>query len=124
MRDIMVITIILSLVIYGSHYMYKYYSNTKDEFESKLEDMQDDLAKGTMSEEKIKELEQVWLNKENTLIVFQAHNLVGDIEEDLYECFHYYRKREEDDYELAKQKVISGLDDLVKRECVSFVNIF
>ena len=46
-----------------------------------------------------------------------------DIEENLYECFHYYKNMKKEDFDLAKQKIITGLDDLIKRERLSIVNI-
>lgn len=124
MKDIIVIAVILFSVGYGSYSIHKYYITVKDEIENKLEEMQNDLSQRKVKKENVEELEQKWLSKEKTLIVFQAHDLIGEIEENLYECIHYYIKEDEDEYELAKQKVVSGLDDLIKRECVSFVNIF
>ncbi len=69
-------------------------------------------------------MENIWLSKESTLIVFQSYDLVGKIEENLYECFHYYKNGNMEDFELEKQKVVDGIDDLIKRERLSLVNIF
>lgn len=124
MRDFIIIIFILILVACGSFFTLKYYENIKEVFSNKLEIMLEDLKSNKFDIEKINDIEKIWLSKESTLIVFQSHDLVGKIEEDLYECFHYYKKGELDDFELTKQKVIDGLDDLIKRERLSIVNIF
>lgn len=123
MRDLIIIIVIVGLIISGSYFTYKYYEDIKNEFNDKLTEMSKELENNSFDEQKINDLENVWLSNEGTLIIFQSHDLVGDIEENLYECFHYYKNMEKEDFDLEKQKVISGLDDLIKRERLSIVNI-
>lgn len=123
MRDLIIIIVIVGLIISGSYFTYKYYEDIKNEFNDKLTEMSKELENNSFDEQKINDLENVWFSNEGTLIIFQSHDLVGDIEENLYECFHYYKNMEKEDFDLEKQKVISGLDDLIKRERLSIVNI-
>ena len=123
MRDLIIITVIVGLIISGSYFTYKYYEDIKSEFDEKLTEMSKELEDNFFNEQMITDLENIWLSNEGTLIIFQSHDLVGDIEENLYECFHYYKNMQKEDFDLEKQKVISGLDDLIKRECLSIVNI-
>ena len=123
MRDLIIIIAIVGLIISGSYFTYKYYEDIKNEFNDKLTEMSKELENNSFDEQKINDLENVWLSNEGTLIIFQSHDLVGDIEENLYECFHYYKNTKKEDFDLEKQKVISGLDDLIKRERLSIVNI-
>lgn len=123
MRDLIIIIVIVGLIISGSYFTYKYYEDIKNEFNDKLTEMSKELENNSFDEQKINDLENVWLSNEGTLIIFQSHDLVGDIEENLYECFHYYKNMEKEDFDLEKQKVISGLEDLIKRERLSIVNI-
>ena len=123
MRDLIIITVIVGLIISGSYFTYKYYEDIKSEFDEKLTEMSKELEDNFFNEQMITELENIWLSNEGTLIIFQSHDLVGDIEENLYECFHYYKNMQKEDFDLEKQKVISGLDDLIKRERLSIVNI-
>lgn len=123
MRDLIIIIVIVGLIISGSYFTYKYYEDIKSEFDEKLTEMSKELEDNFFNEQMITDLENIWLSNEGTLIIFQSHDLVGDIEENLYECFHYYKNMKKEDFDLEKQKVISGLDDLIKRECLSIVNI-
>ena len=123
MRDLIIITVIVGLIISGSYFTYKYYEDIKSEFDEKLTEMSKELEDNFFNEQMITDLENIWLSNEGTLIIFQSHDLVGDIEEHLYECFHYYKNMQKEDFDLEKQKVISGLDDLIKRERLSIVNI-
>lgn len=123
MRDLIIITVIVGLIISGSYFTYKYYEDIKSEFDEKLTEMSKELEDNFFNEQMITDLENIWLSNECTLIIFQSHDLVGDIEENLYECFHYYKNMKKEDFDLEKQKVISGLDDLIKRERLSIVNI-
>lgn len=123
MRDLIIITVIVGLIISGSYFTYKYYEDIKSEFDEKLTEMSKELENNLFNEQRITDLENIWLSNEGTLIIFQSHDLVGDIEENLYECFHYYKNMQKEDFDLEKQKVISGLDDLIKRERLSIVNI-
>lgn len=123
MRDLIIITVIVGLIISGSYFTYKYYEDIKSEFDEKLTEMSKELENNLFNEQMITDLENIWLSNEGTLIIFQSHDLVGDIEENLYECFHYYKNMQKEDFDLEKQKVISGLDDLIKRERLSIVNI-
>lgn len=123
MRDLIIITVIVGLIISGSYFTYKYYEDIKSEFDEKLTEMSKELEDNFFNEQMITDLENIWLSNEGTLIIFQSHDLVGDIEESLYECFHYYKNMKKEDFDLEKQKVISGLDDLIKRERLSIVNI-
>lgn len=123
MRDLIIITVIVGLIISGSYFTYKYYEDIKSEFDEKLTEMSKELEDNFFNEQMITDLENIWLSNEGTLIIFQSHDLVGDIEENLYECFHYYKNMQKEDFDLEKQKVISGLDDLIKRERLSIVNI-
>lgn len=123
MRDLIIILVVLALIISGSYFTYKYYENIKNEFEEKLSKMSKEIEDDNFNEKNISETENIWLSKEKALIIFQSHDLVGKIEENLYECFHYYRNMKKEDFELEKQKVISGLEDLIKRERLSIVNI-
>lgn len=123
MRDLIIITVIVGLIISGSYFTYKYYEDIKSEFDEKLTEMSKELEDNLFNEQMITDLENIWLSNEGTLIIFQSHDLVGNIEENLYECFHYYKNMQKEDFDLEKQKVISGLDDLIKRERLSIVNI-
>ena len=123
MRDLIIIIVIVGLIISGSYFTYKYYEDIKNEFNDKLTEMSKEVENNSFDVQKINDLENVWLSNEGTLIIFQSHDLVGDIEENLYECFHYYKNMKKEDFDLEKQKVISGLDDLIKRERLSIVNI-
>ena len=123
MRDLIIITVIVGLIISGSYFTYKYYEDIKSEFDEKLTEMSKELEDNFFNEQMITDLENIWLSNEGTLIIFQSHDLVGDIEGNLYECFHYYKNMKKEDFDLEKQKVISGLDDLIKRERLSIVNI-
>ena len=123
MRDLIIITVIVGLIISGSYFTYKYYEDIKSEFDEKLTEMSKELEDNLFNEQMITDLENIWLSNEGTLIIFQSHDLVGNIEENLYECFHYYKNMQKEDFDLEKQKVISGLDDLIKRERLSILNI-
>ena len=126
MKDIIIIGVILALVIGGSIYTSNYYEEFKNNVDEKLNYFVDtiDTEINLNKEEKIKELEDLWKEKENTLIVFEEHDSIDDIEGDLYECMHYYRTNQKDRLVLYKEKLIGKLEDLIKREKLLLVNIF
>ena len=123
MRDIIVIGVVITLITVGSVFTSKFYKETYDEFCEKLDELAETIEKEVDKEEKIQELESLWKEKENILIIFQDHSLIGEIEEDLYECFQYYRYEEKDHFDATKEKIIMEIEDLIKREEFSIVNI-
>ena len=124
MRDFIIVFTILALIVGGSFWTHSYYENTMNEFGEKLDNLVNTIELERNKEEKIKVVEDFWKNKENILIIFQEHELIDDIENDLYECFHYYRINEKDHFDLAKANVLKKMEDLVKREHLILVNIF
>ena len=124
MRDIFIVGTILAIIIGGSIWSYKFFESTKNEFEEKLNNLVQTIYTETNKEEKIKEIERFWEEKENILIIFQEHDAIDEIEKSLYECLHYYNINEKDHLELSKSNFIIGMDDLVKREKLTLVNVF
>lgn len=124
MRDIFVILVILGLIIGGSFWAHAFYEKTRDELGVKLKALEETIEIDENREEKIKEVENFWKSKEDILIIFQEHDAIDDIENHLYECFHYYRINEKDHFDLAKEGVMRGIEDLVKREHLTLVNLF
>lgn len=124
MRDSIVVIVIFSLIIGGSIWIYKFYENTKSVFEDKLETLVETIETEEKKEIRIKEIEDIWKEKESVLIIFQEHDSVDEIEDKLYECFHYYRINEVDHLELSKEGMLKRLDDFIKGENLSIVNIF
>ena len=124
MRDLFVVIGILVIIVGGSFWTHSFYEKTKNEFEEKLEVLVSTIDVEGNKEEKIKELEEFWKSKEDVLIIFQEHEAIDRIETSLYECFHYYRINEKDHLELSKTNTLKGMEDLVKREHVSIVNLF
>lgn len=124
MRDIFIIIGILGIIIGGSIWTHDFYENTKNELEGKLNILSETIEIEDDKEEKIKDAENFWKSNENILIIFQEHDAIDEIENHLYECFHYYRINERDHFELAKSNVLKGMEDLVKREHLTLVNLF
>ena len=124
MRDLIVVVVILGLVVGGSFWTHGFYEKTRDEFDEKLNTLSETIETEVDKEGKIKEVENFWKSKEDILIVFQEHDTIDDIENHLYECFHYYRINEKEHFDLSKAGVMKGMDDLVKREHLTLVNLF
>lgn len=124
MRDGIVILVILSLIIAGSMWTHKYYETTLNEFEEKLGELENSINDEENKTDKVKEVENKWINRENILIMFQTHDAIDEIEKDLYECFHYYMIAEDEDFNLARKNVLRGIEDLIKREKLTIVNLF
>lgn len=124
MRDIIVVLVILGLIIGGSIWTHNYYETTMNEFDEKLNNLVESIDNQTNKEEKIKEIEEYWKGKEDVLIIFQEHDAIDEIETHLYECFHYYRINEKDHFDLSKAGLMKEIEDLVKREHLTLVNLF
>ena len=124
MRDIFIVIGILGIIIGGSMWTHGFYEKTKNELEGKLNILAKTIEIEDDKEEKIKDAENFWKRNEDILIIFQEHDAIDDIENHLYECFHYYRINEKDHFELAKSNVLKGMEDLVKREHLTLVNLF
>lgn len=124
MRDIIVVFSILTLIIGGSICTHSFYENTRNDFDKKLNVLAETLETNIDKDEKINDLEEFWKSKEDVLIIFQEHEAIDEIEDCLYECFHYYRISEKDHFELAKANLLKRMEDLVKREHLKLVNLF
>ncbi len=124
MKDIIIIVVIVGLIVCGSYFTHNFYNDSKNEFSERLNTMSENLKLGKLSNKEIEELEKVWLEKEKIFIIFQAHDAIDVIEDKLYECIHYYKINQKDEFDLSKEKVVGALEDLVKRECLTLVNIF
>lgn len=124
MKDIIVIFIILIFIIGGSIGTGKFYENTMNEFNEKLDSLISMIDIDINKELTIKEIEELWKEKENVLIVFQDHDSIDNIEEAIYECLHYYKANQIEYLKLSKEKVIRNIEDLVKREKLTLVNLF
>ena len=124
MRDIIIISVIVALMVACSVWTHGFYEDTMNEFDEKLNSLASTIDTASNKEEKINEIEKTWNEKEKILIIFQDHDSIDDIEEKLYECFHYYRTNQKERMELSKEKMISNIEDLKKREELTVVNIF
>ena len=124
MRDIFVVIGILAMIIGGSFWTHGFYESTRNELDEKLESLAQTIDTEMNKEDKIKEIEEFWKSKEDILIVFQDHDSIDDIENHLYECFHYYRINEKDHFDLSRSSLMKGMEDLVKREHLTLVNLF
>lgn len=124
MRDAIVVFTILALIVGGSLWTHSFYEATKNEFDKKLNILSESLDSQVDKDSKIEDIENFWKSKENILIIFQEHDAIDEIERSLYECFHYYKISEKDHFDLAKANVIKGMEDLVKREHLTLVNLF
>lgn len=92
--------------------------------EEKLNSLSESIDLETNKKEKIEEVENYWKSKEDILIIFQEHDAIDEIEEHLYECIHYFKIEDEEQFELSKILLLKKMEDLVKREHLEIVNLF
>ena len=123
MKDFGIIVFIIGLIIAGSIYTHHLYQEIYEDISQKLEGLVKNIHTDSNKEEAIQFIEQEWIKMENILIIFQDHAFMGEIENNLYECFHYYRIQDEEMLILYKEKTLMGLEDLIKREELLLVDI-
>ena len=88
-----------------------------------MENLVNHIEEDSHKDDTIALIEKEWLQKEKVLIILQDHALIDELEEYLYECFHYYRFNQKEELVMAKNKALSVLEDVVKREEVLLVDI-
>ena len=123
MKDFIIIIVIVGLIIGGSVYSHHFYEKLQEQFSNELQKLVDNIEIDTDKEKTISDIEQIWLNYETILIIFQDHASIGEIEDNLYECFHHYRMNDLNKLILYKEKTVSGFEDLIKREELLLVDI-
>ena len=123
MRDFWIILVIVISIVCGSHYSYNLYQDLYDFYQKNLESLIDTIDVDQDKETTILKMEEDWKKREKVLIILQDHASMDQIEENLYECFHYYRMKDVERLILSKDKTLSGMEDLRKREELLLVDI-
>lgn len=124
MKDIIIISLTLVLIVGGGIWTHNYYEETRDGLEEKLNSLSESIGLETNKKAKVEEIENFWKSKEDILIIFQEHDAIDEIEEHLCECIHYFKIEDEEQFELSKILLLKRMEDLVKREHLKIVNLF
>ena len=123
MKDFWIILVIVAMIVAGSKCSQKLYQTLYDSYTVTLENLVIQIETDEEKETTIAQIEKDWQEKETLLIILQDHASMDKIEENLYECFHYYRFGDKEKLILSKDKVLSSMEDLIKREELLLVDI-
>ncbi len=123
MKDFGIIVVIVGLIVSGSIYTHHVYQEIYEDISQILEGLVKTIHTNPNKEETIQCIKQEWIKMEKILIIFQDHASMDEIENNLYECFHYYRIQDEERLILYQEKTLMGLEDIIKREELLLVDI-
>ena len=123
MRDFIIIATIIFAITWGSRCSLHYYEQLQNMMKTELTTWEEHFYDDSQKEVSVHKLEEIWLANEDWLIILQDHASMDEIENHLYECFHYYREGDFNRFKLFKEKVLSGFEDIVKREKLLLVDI-
>ena len=125
MKDLIVILIIVGIVFGGSFALGIHFENSGNEVLEVLQKMSDGLVTDSQSEknERIGELKNIWDEKQRVWILFQYHENINSMEDVLIECCNYYKKSNEEEFNISYEKLKRSIEDLKNREDISMLNI-
>lgn len=123
-KEIIIMITVLVLIFVPNVLFRNYLKNTGQELIEILKEMNDDI---TNLEEPNNELSQKlkdeFLKKEKQWILIVDHDLLDEVEMNVKDSISYYEKKEEASFLASYQKAIDCIEDLYKREELSFANI-
>lgn len=125
MKKEIIIMITVLLLIFVPNLLFKsYLQNTGKELINILDKMDEDIKKSEEPNNTLAEkLKNEFLKKETKWILIVDHDLLDEVEINIKDCISYYEKREETEFSASYQKAIDCIEDLAKREEISFANI-
>ncbi len=125
MRKEIIIMITVLILIFVPNILFKnYLKNTGEELINILKEMKYNITSLEKTDDKLSEkLKTEFLKKEEKWILIVDHDLLDEIEMNVKDCISYYEKNEETDFIASYQKAIDCIEDLSKREELSFANI-
>lgn len=125
MRKEIIIMITVLVLIFVPNMLFKnYLKNTGEELINILKEMKDNITSSEKTDDKLSEkLKTEFLKKEEKWILIVDHDLLDEVEMNVKDCISYYEKNEETDFIASYQKAIDCIEDLFKREELSFANI-
>lgn len=123
-KEIIIMITVLVLIFVPNVLFRNYLKNTGQELIEILKEMNDDITNLEEPDNKLSQkLKDEFLKKEKQWILIVDHDLLDEVEMNVKDSISYYEKNEEASFLASYQKAIDCIEDLYKREELSFANI-
>lgn len=123
-KEIIIMITVLVLIFVPNVLFRNYLKNTGQELIEILKEMSDDITNLEEPDNKLSQkLKDKFLKKEKQWILIVDHDLLDEVEMNVKDSISYYEKNEEASFLASYQKAIDCIEDLYKREELSFANI-
>lgn len=123
-KEIIIMITVLVLIFVPNVLFRNYLKNTGQELIDILKEMNEDIISlEEPSNELSQKLKNEFLKKEKQWILIVDHDLLDEVEMNVKDSISYYEKKEEAGFLASYQKAIDCIEDLYKREELSFANI-
>lgn len=123
-KEIIIMITVLVLIFVPNVLFRNYLKNTGQELIEILKEMNYDITNLEEPDNKLSQkLKDEFLKKEKQWILIVDHDLLDEVEMNVKDSISYYEKNEEASFLASYQKVIDCIEDLYKREELSFANI-
>lgn len=123
-KEIIIMITVLVLIFVPNVLFRNYLKNTGQELIDILKEMNDDITNLEEPDNKLSQkLKDEFLKKEKQWILIVDHDLLDEVEMNVKDSISYYEKNEEASFLASYQKAIDCIEDLYKREELSFANI-
>ena len=125
MRDILVISVILLLVLGGGYISNIYLEKSSEKLMNEINKMTNGFEKSEDEKNEIVlKVKSEWESVEQGWIVFEYHDSINDIEDLLIECYTYFLDDDESEYMVSFGRLKRHVDDMKNRGTLTYVNIF
>lgn len=124
MKEVWILVIILLLIFLPNYYFKNYLKHSGEELISVVKHLDNNLKNiETVDNEEANELKQEFWKKEKIWILIVDHDMLDEIENSVEDCVAYYDTNYKNEFHSSALKLIDAIEDLSKREEISFANI-
>ena len=119
-----IILIIVLMLVFIPNISFKYYlKNSGKEVINIVKELENKLEEGNVNKSDADKLKKSFLEKEKIWILIVDHDMLDEIEYKVEDCVAHYNIEDKSDFFSSAYQLCDEIEDLFKREEISFGNI-
>lgn len=124
MKEIVILIMVLMLVFIPNTLFKSYLKKSGNEIINIINELKSKLEEGVeVNTKDAKRLKEEFLTKEKIWILIVDHDMLDEIEYEIESCVAMYSKENMRDFMSSANRLSDEIEDLAKREEISFANI-
>lgn len=123
MKEIIILIVVLMLVFIPNFSFKHYLERSGKEMIDIVKELEKNIENGNVIESDSEKLRNAYLDKEKVWILLVDHDMLDEIEYKVEDCVSHYTLDNKEDFLSTAHQLCDGIEDLTKREEISWGNI-